>query len=263
MSAYSHMIKIKLLLALNYKFEFFVGIISKIMFLFVSAFFWKAAYNGIDAVEMISEEQMLTYSVLSIIIGGIFSTSIEDSIRSRVRRGDIAIDFIKPVNIFLMYLSEDVGNMVTEIIRTAIPITICSALFVIIPTPASLIHFGLFLMSASFSYVILWLISAIFGLFYIKLIDLGPIGAIKQYLIMILSGAVVPMWFFPQTIQTILRYLPFIYTYQHPLGIFIGKYTTKEAAVGMLVQLLWVAIFFVLFKFLKKRIVKNVLVQGG
>jgi len=261
--AYSYMIKIKLLLALSYRFEFFTALFSRFILLFVMAFFWKAAYNGLDVVEMVNERQMLTYSVISMIMSGVFSISVESSIRNRVRKGDVAVDFIKPVNIFLMYLSEDVGSSVTEIVKTAIPVLICSALFIVIPAPSSFLNFILFLASSLLSYSILWLISAIFGLFYFWVIDLGPIGAVKDYLIAILSGAFIPIWFFPQTIQTILKYLPFTYTYQHPLKIYIGRATVEEALIGMGIQLLWVLIFFVSFKLLKKRVEKNILVQGG
>lgn len=210
MNAYLYMIKIKFLLALNYKFEFFISLFSRFVLLFATTFFWKAAYSGLGTVGMVDEKQMLTYNVISIIMSGIFAISIEGSIRSRVRMGDVAVDFIKPVNIFLMYFSEDAGNVVTGIIQSAVPVFICSSLFIIVPLPSSFLNLILFLVSTAFSYMILWLISAIFGLFYFWLIDMGPIGSIKNYLIQILSGAFIPIWFFPQGMQTFLKYLPLV-----------------------------------------------------
>lgn len=257
------MIKIKLLLAFNYKYEFFIGLISKIILLFASAFFWKAAYNGLDTISMVDERQMLIYTVISIIMNGVFSVTIEGNIRSRVRMGNVAVDFIKPVNIFAMYFSEDVGLMVTSIIQSAVPVFICSLLFIVAPFPSSALNLLLFLISSAVSFMILWLISAVFGLLYFWFIDLGPLGGIKNYLIQILSGSFIPIWFFPKGLQTFLKYLPFTYIYQHPIGIYIGRTPLNEAVSGIVIQVIWAAAFLLLFDRMRKNIEGNILVQGG
>jgi ABC-2 type transport system permease protein len=105
--------------------------------LFAATFFWKAAYSGLGTVGNVNEQQMLTYTVMSIVLSKAFSISIEGNIRSRIRKGDVAVDFLKPVRVFGMYLSEDIGTAVTSFIQNAIPVLICSALFIIAPLPSS------------------------------------------------------------------------------------------------------------------------------
>ena len=80
---------------------------------------------------------------------------------------------------------------------------------------------------------------------------------------MILSGSFVPVWLFPEPIRIVLNFLPFIYTYQHPLSIYIGKISYTEAIFGIGVQLFWVIIFMGIFYVLKQRVEKNIMVQGG
>lgn len=259
---YLYMIKMKLLLSLNYRFEFFMSFAVQVIFLFTSIFFWKAAYTGVESVRNVNQQQMLTYSVMALILSDIFTTNVESTIHGKVRKGNVAVDYIKPINIFLMYFSEDIGNVVTSIIQKVLPVLLCSFIF-INPRPASGVHLILFILSACLSYLILWLISAIFGLFYFKVIDMGPVGSIKDYLIRILSGSFVPIWFFPTSVQTVLNYFPFIYIYQLPLGIYIGRSSLNEALKGMLIQGIWILIFFIAFKKLKNKIEKNIFVQGG
>lgn len=263
MGPYLYMTKIKLLMALNYRSEFFINLLVQVILLFTTALFWKAAYKGIDTVEMVNEQQMLVYSIISIILTNSFGINVENALRGKVRMGSVAVDYIKPVKIFLMYFSEDIGNVVTSFIQNVIPIFIFSSLFIIVPKPASTVHFLLFLVSSVFSYMILWFIAAIFGLFYFRVIDMGPVGGIKDYLIKILSGTFVPIWFFPTPVQNALQFLPFIYTYQLPISIFIGRASFEDAVKGMLVQIIWILIFGVLFMRLKKSIEKNIFVQGG
>ncbi len=263
MNPYLYMTKIKLLLSLNYRFEFFTNLAVQIILLFVSSFFWKAAFRGLDTVQMVDERQMIVYSVMSIVLASIFTASVESNIRSKVRRGNVAVDYIKPVNIFCMYFAEDIGNMVTNIVQRVIPVLACSSLFIVVPKPASIPHFFLFLASTCLSFLILWFISALVGLFYFKAIEMGPIGIIKDYLIRLLAGTFVPIWFFPAAVQTVLQFLPFIYTYQLPLSIFIGRASLGEAFWGIFIQIIWVFVFYLLFIRLKNRIEKNILVQGG
>ena len=263
MKPYAYMIKVKVLLALTYKHEVFLTFLSQIVLLFVTTYFWKAAYNGIETVAGVDERGMLTYSVMALALGSLFSISIENSVRGKIRMGNVAVDYIKPVNIFFMYFAEDIGESVTVFFQKVVPQLIFAAIFVVVPYPASALHFALFLVSASLSYMILWFICAIFALFYFWAIDIGPIGTIKNYIIMILSGSFIPMWFFPDFIQGILVYLPFIYTYQLPLSIYIGRGTLGEMLRGMAVQIAWMALFALLFARLKRRVEKNILVQGG
>ena len=50
-----------------------------------------------------------------------------------------------------------------------------------------------------------------------------------------LSGALVPMWVFPESLQIVSRYLPFEYIYYGPITVLIGdsnsRLTIKESQV--------------------------------
>ncbi len=257
------MIKIKLLMALNYRWEFFFNLASQIAVLFITAFFWKAAYSTVSVAAGVDERQMLVYSVMAIVLACVNNITIENMLRDKVRRGNVAVDYIKPVNVFLMYYSEDGGGVITSILQNVLPIIICASLFIVAPIPASFARLLLFIAAAIVSFVMQWLLSAIFGLLYFKVIDMGPMGNIKEYLIKILSGTFVPIWFFPQFLQNFMNYLPFVYLYQFPLSIYIGKATYSEIATGFAVQFVWLIVFFVLFVIYRKRVEGNMMVQGG
>ena len=144
MKSYIYMIKIKILLSLAYKSEIYIRFISYVILLFSTVYFWKAAFKGIENVAGINEQQILIYTVMSLMIRNWHSISVEDNIRNQIRMGNIAVDLIKPINIFGMYFSEDIGQTVTSILQSTLPILICSILFIVKPIPASILHFILF-----------------------------------------------------------------------------------------------------------------------
>jgi ABC-2 type transport system permease protein len=261
--AYLYFIKVRVLISLAYRFEAISSIFIQFIILAVDAFFWRAVYANYDIVQDVDLNQMLTYAVMSVLLNSFFCRSVEDKLRSKIRDGSVATDYIKPINFFGMLLAEDAGGIVVNMTQRFLPLIIFSCIFITPPIPASALHFLLFLLSACVSFFILWLIAAIFGLLNFWLIDIGPIGGAKNIIIAFLSGSIVPIWFFPDNIQRILAFTPFIYIYQTPIGIYIGRTAVDEVMPIIGIQIIWVAVFFALFWLIKVKALKNIMVQGG
>jgi len=73
----------------------------------------------------------------------------------------------------------------------------------------------------------------------------------------------VPLWFFPQNLQYLFKFLPFVYIYQLPLSIYIGKLGFGDLGRQMGIQLIWLLVLYVVFKVIQKTVLSNIIVQGG
>ena len=113
------------------------------------------------------------------------------------------------------------------------------------------------------SYLINWILAASFSTWAFTAINMSAMGAVKDHVIRLLSGSIIPMWFFPEWLSNILNVLPFVYIYQLPLDIYIGKYDMAVLMQKMCIQFAWLLILGALFWYLQKRVTKHVLVQGG
>ena len=263
MRAYCYFIKIRILESLAYQYEFFFTVGKQFLFILLTALFWKALYRSNPTAGGVSVNDMLIYSVISVFLQNFYVKGVEGNLRRRIRDGNIAVDYLKPVNLFAMFFAQDVGSIAVNLLQRFLPALLFACLFVVVPQPASWVALGLFVVSAVMGFVILWCIAGLFGLLYFWLTDTGNLGGIKDYIVGILSGAVIPIWFFPPAAQTVLTYLPFTYTYQLPISIFIGKLTPQQALPAMGIQLVWCGVFFALFAAVSKRATRNILVQGG
>ncbi len=261
--AYIHIGKIKFMTSMVYRFEFFASIFASGAIIFSTVFLWKAVYHSLTKVDGLSEDQMITYAILSALLGIIFNVSVERSMFERILQGDIAIDFIRPTDILLSYLAEDMGIAVSFLISKFIPMFLLISLLIYKPVSTGPVSLILFIVSSILSYMILWLLSALTGILYMKFYDLGNVGFVKDAIIALLSGSIIPIWFFPQRIKNVLGFLPFQYTYQAPLGIFIGKYSVYEAVVSILIQAVWICMISLGLIYIWNRFSKNVLIQGG
>ena len=260
---YLYFIKVRVLLSLTYRFETLSTVFIQLILLVINSFFWKAVYGNSTGTSDISLEQMLIYTVISSLMSSFFCKSVENVIRNKVREGNVAVDLIKPLDMFGMYFASDVGDIIVNLCLKALPMFIFASIFIAIPVPASFFHLLLFLLSVIVSFLIIWLIAAIFGMINFWVIDIGPLGGVKDYIITFLSGSIVPTWFFPDWAAKILTFTPFIYIYQMPISIFIGKTGLLEGLYGIGIQSLWCFLFFALFTFMKRKTVSSLIVQGG
>lgn len=263
MSAYFYIARMKLLVFLTYRFEVLTTLGTNLIILMANIFLWKTAYRGTNAIFGVTETQMLTYTVVSVLLSSFYSFNIENTLQERIAQGNIALDFLKPINLIIGYFFEDVGISMSAIISKLIPIFIISAVFVHVPLPDSLYTFLIFLISSIFSYIILWLISALIAALCFWVVQLGEIKTIKDGIILLLSGKIIPIWMFPKGIQKILSFLPFQYVYQTPLSIYINRLPPDEIVFSLFIQIIWILFFSLLLYLLWIKARRHVFVQGG
>ena len=85
----------------------------------------------------------------------------------------------------------------------------------------------------------------------------------KKHLLRLLSGGIIPIWFVPDSLRTVLEALPFVYIYQLPLDIYVGSASTEDILRRMVIQVIWFAVLGTAFFILQRRVLGKVMVQGG
>jgi len=66
---------------------------------------------------------------------------------------------------------------------------------------------------------------------------------------LLLSGRLIPMALTPDWVQTLARFLPFESTFGFPITALVGPITGRELALGLLLQIVWIAIGAVAVRF--------------
>ncbi len=263
MKPYLFICKTRIQKSLAYQFNLFANILFQCIVMFAMTFFWKALFREKEFVQGVGLDDMLIYTVISTIMYILLSVNVEDRVIDSVRQGTVATDMLKPISLFGTYFAEDLGHSIMLIFQNVIPILLIACLFIKVPAPVNGIHFLLFLGSFLLSYLINWLFSAIFSMWAFTAISIQPMVQAKKHIVRLLSGSMIPIWFFPVIFEKVLGILPFYYMYQLPLNIYIGKGTQSETAVGFLIQLSWLLILFLIFRLLEHRVLSKVMVQGG
>ena len=263
MKKYLYVVKTQIIKSLTYEFNVYGNIIMQTIIMITSSFFWKALYKDHSTVSGVDADSMLTYVIVSSLLSVLLITNVERRIQISVQKGTVATDMMKPISLFGVYFAEDIGNIVALVFQNKIPILVIGCLIIRIPKMADLHALPLFVISVTESVLINWLIAALFGMIAFTAVNIDALIQVKKHLLRLLSGSIIPIWFFPPGVARVLESLPFVYIYQLPLSIYIGKGDRSEQLAQMRIQFIWLLILAALFFAAQKQITRKVMVQGG
>ncbi|MBR2762046.1 MAG: ABC-2 family transporter protein [Solobacterium sp.] len=263
MKKYLYVIKTQIIKSMTYEFNVYGNIIMQTIIMITSAYFWRALYKGQGMVGDVDAESMLTYVVLSSVLSVLLITNVERRIEKSVEKGTVATDLMKPINLFGVYFAEDIGAVIALVFQNMLPILIIGSLMIRVPVMADVHDLPLFLISVIESFLINWLIAALFGMIAFTAVNIDALIQVKKHLLRLLSGSIIPVWFFPAGVARVLESLPFVYIYQLPLSIYIGRGTRAEHLRQMGIQSIWLVILAAAFLIAQKKAAGKVMVQGG
>lgn len=72
-----------------------------------------------------------------------------------------------------------------------------------------------------------------------------------------------PVWFFPEGLKELLRFLPFRYIVFEPAAIFVNAKSPQEAVAVLGMQLIWIGLLFGAVTLVWNRGRHKIMIQGG
>jgi ABC-2 type transport system permease protein len=250
-----------------YRFDAWTRLTANVIFLFMWGVIWYALYKGqgTESVGGVSFQAMLSYVVISQLLQGIHGAGTPLwEIQERVRTGDIIMELMRPYDFPVRTLFSDFGNIAFHMITAVLPLYIVLFIFLDLSMPATWTQWILFIISAAIGYLIRYSIELTFGLFTFWLVETGGVEDIFYFSISLFSGSVIPLWFFPDWLETVAKFLPFQGIFFVPNAIFIGEIHGAEAILkALLVQLLWLVITYTILRLVWRQAMRRIVVQGG
>lgn len=247
---------------MTYRLEFFMGIVNTFITILVYLCIYKALYGDHTEVDGITFTMVATNFVISLGLSGAFEYN-EMFLQDKIKSGTIANEFLKPVNFMLRLLAENVGEGIFKIVFHFLPALFLTLFYAEILAPASCLHFLLMLLSVALGYLILWLIGFIVQTWSFWIFSVWGIMTIKNVIVRILSGTLLPLWFMPPFLRNVIALTPFESIYFTPVQIYLGEIQGMELGVKLAVQVLWILVLWMIANAFWKRGVKKLVVQGG
>ncbi|WP_461611160.1 ABC transporter permease [Cytobacillus kochii] len=247
-----------------YRFDVWSRLGSNVIFLLMWGSIWTALYAGREEAGGVSFQAMLTYIVVSQFLSGVNGAGTPLwEIQEKVRTGDISLELMRPFDVPLRYLFADFGSVFFYMITALLPLYIILFFFMDLSLPNDPLIWLAFSFAAFIGFLIRYCIEMAFGLLTFFLVETGGVEDIFYFAMSLLSGSVIPLWFFPGWLAGFASYLPFQGIYYIPNAIFIGEIAGYQILTSIGVQLFWVVVTYIFLRLVWNKASQKVVVQGG
>jgi ABC-2 type transport system permease protein len=246
-----------------YRSGFFFTVLNNLAYMTIAFFLWRSIYQGRETLKGLTFNQTFLYITVASALIVMLKTWTDWEISYQITQGSIIMSLIKPINFQWMMVSQSAGFSLMNMLSVSVP-SILFLIFVFrIPINVGVgfafFPFALvlsFLLNAAFDYII--------GLTSFYTESIWGISTTKEIVITFLSGAIIPIQFFPETFQKILGFLPFQALYHLPLMMLTEPDQNLSVYLGMLgIQVFWVVVMMVLARLFYKRAILVLRVSGG
>jgi ABC-2 type transport system permease protein len=262
---YRAIIRNEIQAALAYRGHFFFSLAGTVIYLVVARFLWKAVYasSGAAAIGGVGFERAYLYVGISMSLAGIIQTAADWSLSRLVGNGDIFRFLCRPQDFMGQLLAEAMGDGLVNCAVVGLPALVLSYALSGSGLP-DLANVLLFVPAVAIAFFLNFLIDFITGLSVFALQSSRGIQNAKDTAILVLSGALVPLPFYPAGVRSVLEWLPFQALYNAPARILAdGSAGLAEALPFLVRQAAWAALLFVLARLLLAAGLRKLVVNGG
>lgn len=267
MKQYWSFFRIRFLAGLQYRAAAWAGIATQYAWGGMTILMYRAFYeSGQNQFPMdfqaLSSYIWLQQSLLALFMTWFYDNDIFESITS----GGICYELCRPCALYAMWFVKNMAIRISRVVLRCVPILVVAA-FLPAPygvrLPASALHGVLFLGSMVLGFLVLIAFSMLVYLSAFFTVSSTGIRILATSLLEFFAGALIPIPFFPQWMQTILNALPFASIQSTPFLIYTGYLDGQAALQSMGRQGLWLIVLFLLGRWIMGRALKKVVVQGG
>ncbi len=248
-----------------YRFNTLFDIISKLVILYVQIAIWayllknKSVSSNIGVISM---NDMITYAIISSFIWLFVTNEVISRMHNLIKSGDISMLLIRPFSLFRYIFSESLGSYLYRIVFQLLPMLLVVAPFYEISLPKMDI-LVIFMVSLFNGILINFIITYILGIVGIWIISVNNLSMLLSSLVRLLSGMIVPLWFFPHQLLIIADLLPFKGIFYYPISIFLNKMNYYEIILSLTNQVVWLIVLFIIQKILYRNAINKLNIQGG
>jgi len=248
----------------TYLMAMLAGLFTNVVFGFIRASILLAAVDSAGG-QLVgyTRDTISAYVWLSQgLIGAVMLTGTAE-IGERVATGEVAVDFLRPLDVQAAHLATDLGRAAFTLIPRGIPSVLVGALTVglVLPTTVQPYLLGIVsvLLGVSLSFLTRFAVN-LAGFWIVETRGVTSLLAVVQSF---LSGLYVPVHLFPGWLGGIAAATPFPSILQAPIDVLSGRVTGPGALLVVAVQLAWVAAVAVLGQVLIRAGRRRLEVQGG
>ncbi|MCP8617976.1 ABC transporter permease [Salirhabdus salicampi] len=263
MGKYIEMIRIRFLMMLAYRTNYYTGIMIYTINISAYYFLWTAIYSGKSDIEGLSATQMVTYVAVAWMARAFYFNNIDREIAREIKEGKVAVEMIRPYSYLGMKTMQGLGEGIFRLFFFSVPGMFIVALIFPMSFSTEVTTWLWFALSIVFSFIVNTQINLVTGVLTFFFFNNDGIIRAKRVIIDLFSGLLLPISFYPLWAQDIMAFFPFQAISYIPSMIFTGGFSGDAIYNAILFQMMWSFILLIPIMLLWQLAKKQLIVQGG
>lgn len=229
--------------------------ITKILFAYL---LWGLVFREKEMVGQFTFHGMLSYYIISSFLSQLeMSGGISDEVNVRIHNGTFPKYMVIPIGIEKYFIAMELGIVLFYISFNFIAAIVWIFVFRIQFVFSS----NLFMIACAVVMLILGLLFMVelnyfLGLLTLKYQGIGTFLMIKNNLMALITGSIVPLALFPDIIVSFMKILPFYYVTYLPTMLLTGMYE-EEAVAGIIIMVCWCLVMQLLINIVWKKYIRK------
>jgi ABC-2 type transport system permease protein len=262
-SAYLDFVRIRFLMMLAYRVNYYSGIIIYAINIGAYYFLWKAIYGEAETLQGFTVIQISTYVAVSWMARAFYFNNLDREISGEIVDGSVAIQIIRPYSYLFVKMMQGFGEGLFRLGLFMVPGMIIVSLIFPIELPTDPTQWIVFFIMIWFSFLINSQLNILTGLSAFFLENNQGVMTMKRIMVDLLSGVVVPIAFFPDWAISVMKWLPFQAITYLPGSVFTGRIHGEAIWNALIVQVIWTAVLIVPIILVWRAARQRLFVQGG
>ncbi|MGK5639883.1 ABC transporter permease [Streptomyces sp. URMC 126] len=233
---------------------------------FLYVLLWRALYASSDApVVGLDERQAVTYSVLATLLGTgrvVMEGASQETAQSKIRDGSVVFWFVRPLSARRYCAWRGAGESLyaTLWLLAGLAVGVACGLVALPPSWAAV---AVTVPAYLLGQVLLYQIGLLVDLTSFWTVTSFGVNRLVAFAQLLLSGGLVPLWFFPGWFRETAGHLPFAATVNVPVSLYTGRVTPGESWPYLAEAGLWCVALGLLGRLVWRRAARRLLVLGG
>lgn len=241
------------------------GLITNFFFGLLRAYMFMAAFaaTGATLIAGYSETDAITYSAITqALIGPLYLWGWWE-VAASVRTGEIAVHLARPYDYFAMMFARDMGRAGFELLFRGAPMLILFPLLFDLSWPADAVHWAAVGISVALAVMVGFTWRFLVNISAIWFHDAVGVARMGYIAMTFFSGFLVPVAWFPDWLQAVVRFTPMPAMVNTPVEVYLGLVTGPALVAALVAQAGWFVVMAAAGRALFERGRASLIVQGG
>ena len=240
------------------------------MFGLILIMIYEAFYGSSGQAQPIAFAQVVSYVWLGQALLALLPWNVDTELRAMARSGAVAYELCRPVDLYCFWFARGLAWRLAPALLRSIPLSLL-AIFVLpwiglgewrlqFPSLSAGLAFGAAMVG---TLLLGCAISTFLNITLLWTVSNDGAYVVLTALVSMFSGLIVPLPLFPGWAQSILMAMPFAGLADLPYRLYTGNIDAGTTPLILLHQLIWTAIIVVAGRWMLRRGMSRVVVQGG